>query len=1285
MHIKEYRICMPMSVEEYRIAQLYMIQKKSREESTGTGSGVEIIKNEPYEDGPGPTGKGQYTFKIYHVGSHLPSWFRAILPKSALRVEEEAWNAYPYTKTRYKCPFVEKFLLEIETVYRDDPGSSDNVFDLRGSEKSRQVDYIDIVRDPVDPGHYTRDEDPRLFVSEKTGRGPLDDGWRDEAASKPVTPDGKSAIMCSYKLCRVEFRYWGMQTKIERFIHDVALRKTMLRAHRQAWAWQDEWVGLTMADIRQLEAETAAALQDKMAAAVAEQEEDRTMAAAEIDPATGQAAAVVAAAANAAASVAVSPDELGARAISQEDLQFYDAELHFPSVLDTSLAAGWKANSIESIQRRRGSFDDEEEEEEFFDAASEMDTVSFASCSSPNEPSAAAPSYSMVNRLPDSHSHRHQGQHHVTVSAAPSSTGGCRVLFLVLHGGSVLDTNHEYHNKHADIATLRATLKALVGQHYRCLAGRFAVRLVSVPPLVAEALQALTTVSPYQYRLQRGAASQADASVTLAYDHIPMATVPLLFTSSPEYASTLAAVAGRMNERYKEFLASPEGRGFNGQVCIIGDSTGGIVGYDVLTRVRQCRKSDGVNGGGVGNPPSRQPVHKLDSAPDRLEFRLKPPTPPSASASASASASSDEGASGVGEGSRRGSARRLQSLTEGAQSAGFDGGEYRLEFDVSDLFLLGCPLALVLAYRRVNSQKDKCARPACGQVYNLFHTSDPCSFRMEPLLADRFRWLAPVQLPKYSLLPCGDGQPLSVLEAVTSCGDVFLSGGGGGGEGDGGGAAGSSRQLSRQDSNSSSASSSLELSQVAAIQSVCRRWWGPKRLDYSLHCPDTLSRFPINAMPLLFHASYWESADAAAFILRQFVDAASVAELLEITDSAITESSLGGHIDDRLTLRVPGRQREKWRNRANAIKLKNAAPNHRANDVIVAEGQAQVLTARFMYGPFDMLSLSDEVIDVHVMSQPPSSGEWSYVGSCNTDSHGKAVFSVPAERRLPQGVYPVKMVARGDHSSADLNLAVLPPATECVVFSVDGSFAASVSIMGADPKVRPGAVDVVRHWQDLGYLLVYISARPDMQQRRVVGWLAQHNFPHGMVFFMDGFTAEPLRQKTACLTKLAGQAGLLIHAAYGSSKDIAVYQSLNLRRGQIFIIGKAGKKHAGNATILSEGYAAHLSALQSAQYECSRPAQGVGRHVVRRGCFGLPQPSMSSGRGSPSAAATSDSSDSAQQQNQQQQQQQKQQQLDPASVGETVRGRAAPPRGASPLVSRSLDASTASAALSGKQ
>ena len=55
---------------------------------------------------------------------------------------------------------------------------------------------------------------------------------------------------------QVDFRYWGLQSKVERFIHDYGLRRVMLRAHRQAWAWQDEWVGLTMDDIRRLERET---------------------------------------------------------------------------------------------------------------------------------------------------------------------------------------------------------------------------------------------------------------------------------------------------------------------------------------------------------------------------------------------------------------------------------------------------------------------------------------------------------------------------------------------------------------------------------------------------------------------------------------------------------------------------------------------------------------------------------------------------------------------------------------------------------------------------------------------------------------------------------------------------------------------------------------------------------------------------------------------------------------------------------------------------------------------
>jgi hypothetical protein len=50
---------------------------------------------------------------------------------------------------------------------------------------------------------------------------------------------------------------------------------------------------------------------------------------------------------------------------------------------------------------------------------------------------------------------------------------------------------------------------------------------------------------------------------------------------------------------------------------------------------------------------------------------------------------------------------------------------------------------------------------------------------------------------------------------------------------------------------------------------VTAKWWGMKRIDYALYCPDVLTAFPTVALPHLFHASYWESTDVVAFILRQ--------------------------------------------------------------------------------------------------------------------------------------------------------------------------------------------------------------------------------------------------------------------------------------------------------------------------------------------------------------------------------------------------------------------------------
>ncbi|XP_061924568.1 phosphatidylinositol transfer protein alpha isoform-like [Entelurus aequoreus] len=95
MLTKEYRIVLPVSVEEYKVGQLYSVAEASKSE-TGGGEGVEVVVNEPYQEGEE---KGQYTHKVYYLQSKVPSFVRAIAPKGSLEVHEKAWNAYPYCKT----------------------------------------------------------------------------------------------------------------------------------------------------------------------------------------------------------------------------------------------------------------------------------------------------------------------------------------------------------------------------------------------------------------------------------------------------------------------------------------------------------------------------------------------------------------------------------------------------------------------------------------------------------------------------------------------------------------------------------------------------------------------------------------------------------------------------------------------------------------------------------------------------------------------------------------------------------------------------------------------------------------------------------------------------------------------------------------------------------------------------------------------------------------------------------------------------------------------------------
>lgn len=1307
MLIKEYHIPLPLTLEEYRIAQLYMIQKKSREESEGEGSAVEIIENHPYTDGP--NGSGQYTYKIYHIGRHLPGWVRSIAPKTALEVHEEAWNAYPYTKTIFRVPFMEKFSLEVETIFEQDGGVQENIFKLNGAElRQRELDVIDIVNDHLSSSDYKKEEDPSLYVSKKNGRGPLQENW--------ITSPPGGIIMCSYKLIKVEFRYWGLQSKIERFVHDYGLRRVMLRAHRQAWAWQDEWVGLTMTDIRRLERETQLILQKKLGRPGPIEEEEEEGAedtdqfpeenSTESPPKPADAdskgtalgtAVPISNGTKETTSVRTSASNLASRRWTDGEVKTGAAPpttgSHRSSLDSQSPTDHWErrrssrrakrksfhgrqvsgdlredqaiAGEIPRVssglfppQNRRVESDEEsmytarpeswaldhisidsDSDLEFFDAKEEVSENEYSDTDKEDVAITPYPSTLVLDGGSLQDLSGFSGDEQELLAAVANSTPQelCRdakpepvrtadILFLIIHGGPPLTDKTDQVGKKIDFRNISENIHSIVDVHFPSAKGRIALRMVPCPNICASALQLLCNLNPTPVsKMEWGVGllpfingisdhSRQSASHTLnrdppherealCYGIIPIGVIPLLATNCYTYSDILRSISVAANTVFQEFLQSEEGQNFNGQVCLLTDCMGSVAAYDILASTPSTSRSQSP----TPSPPP--PTHFPKSSHPLSHSRLQPhsgsislPTRNKASVSTfmedARSYSRDpptpfhsplEDSKQSSLGSLSSSTNSLNSTTlvlptaEEPKDVGFD-------FEVSHFFAFGSPLGLVLANRRANNRK-MCKmpplKPLCSSFHNLFYGADPLASRIEPLLDDRFAKVEPFAVPRYRFFPRGRGgvHSNSLREVVAKHPYLFGSGS----------LLIPEAGLSKKKSVSSQCLTTLSDTEPVHLEDLkpFSVWWSASRIDYVLEAPK-ISEFneylPVQAYAHIIHSRYWEAKQLVSFILRQVLhhDTARL---------CIKQTSDG----KALTPFVPPDRVVQWNRKSTSVKRMSS--NHRATDTVAVEsGPQPTIVAKFQYGTLGMVSLVKEMVDVYILLQLPKP-KWHFIETLTTDKHGRCCFTLPDDRQLMPGLYPITFLVKGDHTTVDCNLFILPPHTEAIVFSVDGALASNFSISAKDIKVKPGAVEVARCWQELGYLIIYITGRPDIQKDYVLSFLGDHGFPLGLVSCADSLSTDA-HVKTLYLARLIKEAKMIIHTAYGSQRHLAVYKELGLQPDQIFIHGKKpSKKPMQDCQFLTEGFGSHLGELKSSP---PRRAMFDMKSLLGDICFALP-------------------------------------------------------------------------------
>lgn len=153
----------------------------------------------------------------------------------------------------------ESFSVTVESFHVDgDRGQLENALNLTPEKlKQREVVTIDVAKDAQ--SYYLQTfnaakEDVTRSFSQKALRGPLQGDW-----AKTCDP-----VMTCYKLVSIEFKWYGLQTTMESYMHSIE-RDLFTKFHRELFCSMDQWHGLTMESIREMEKRTKEELDDKFA------------------------------------------------------------------------------------------------------------------------------------------------------------------------------------------------------------------------------------------------------------------------------------------------------------------------------------------------------------------------------------------------------------------------------------------------------------------------------------------------------------------------------------------------------------------------------------------------------------------------------------------------------------------------------------------------------------------------------------------------------------------------------------------------------------------------------------------------------------------------------------------------------------------------------------------------------------------------------------------------------------------------------------------------------------
>lgn len=249
MRIVEFRILVPFTLDQTKIASRYANARRSKEGTKG-GDGVEILeKKEIEEDGV----KGMYAHRIYHIKSHCPKSLRWALPEKFAHVHEIYKNVFPHYDTHFEIPDMgEDMILKNESrIYEYHKGDKipENAMNLNEEElKMRKIVYLDLLNES---GGKFGDYDCRGVSC------PEAQIYEMKSKSKKVNENEIPQWVENYegnltliiKEITFEFKWFGLQTLVEKIVCESIFHDMFVGTHKAMICWANDWYNMDDAAI----------------------------------------------------------------------------------------------------------------------------------------------------------------------------------------------------------------------------------------------------------------------------------------------------------------------------------------------------------------------------------------------------------------------------------------------------------------------------------------------------------------------------------------------------------------------------------------------------------------------------------------------------------------------------------------------------------------------------------------------------------------------------------------------------------------------------------------------------------------------------------------------------------------------------------------------------------------------------------------------------------------------------------------------------------------------------